>query len=270
VDLLAHFRQHAAELHIDASAVILWACSANVRAGLPLAMDPRQTAIKAAVFYYGVTGEIKEVRPELPILVVRAGLDGAGLNRGIEQLVARATAVNAPLTFINIPGAHHAFDVFDNNETSREAISRTLDFMKTQIPPSLQRDILTGVPEATAVAAVYRGDWAAAVKAYEGLAASRPGDPEVHRNFGNALSGVGQFNRALGEYQRALEPGNPNVGWVSYSAASASMKLGDTDAALKWIEKLRDIPPMRRQLSSDPDFASLKDNPRFKAIAELN
>jgi tetratricopeptide (TPR) repeat protein len=47
---------------------------------------------------------------------------------------------------------------------------------------------------------------------------------------------VGQFKRALDEYERALALGNPNVGWVSYSAASASMKLGDTDAALKWIE----------------------------------
>jgi hypothetical protein len=59
------------------------------------------------------------------------------------------------------------------------------------------------------------------------------------------------FN-VLDDNERALALGNPNVGWVSYSAASASMKLGDTDAALKWVEKLR--------LISDPDFVSLKDN----------
>ena len=47
------------------------------------------------------------------------------------------------------------------------------------------------------------------------------------------------------------------------------MKLGDTEAALQWIEKLKDIVPMRRRLLSDQDFAPLRDNPRFRVIAEL-
>jgi hypothetical protein len=48
------------------------------------------------------------------------------------------------------------------------------------------------------------------------------------------------------------------------------MKLGEPDKALKYIEKLAGIPPMRRRLNSDPDFAPLRDNPRFKAIADRN
>jgi tetratricopeptide (TPR) repeat protein len=132
----------------------------------------------------------------------------------------------------------------------------------------VQRGISAGIPEAKAASAVFRGDSAAAVRDYEALATTRPDDSEIHRNFGNALLGSGQYRRALAEYQRALDLGNPNRGWISYSAAVASLKIGDQEAALRWVEKLKDIPPMWRQLKSDPDFALLKDNPRFKAVAE--
>jgi hypothetical protein len=265
--LMRYLREHAAELHIDAGNVILWACSSNVSAGLPLAMDARNTAIKAAVIYYG-TAPVKDIRMDLPVLMVRAGLDGMGLNRGIGEFVAAATSSNAPLTFINVPAAHHAFDVRDDNDSSRSVIGRTLEFMRTQIQASAQREISAGLAEAKAAAAVFRGDSAAAVREYESLAAARPQDTEIHRNFGNALFGAGQYRRALTEFQRALDLGNPNRGWISYSAAVASLKVGDAEGALKWVENLKNIPPMWRQLKSDPDFATLKHNPRFKAVAE--
>jgi dienelactone hydrolase len=268
-DLLSYLKRHAAELHIDADTIVLWACSANARAGLPFAMDARQTAIKAAVFYYGALDEAKDLRMDLPILIVRSGLDGAGLNKGIDQLVARASATNVPMTFLNMPGAHHAFDVRDDNDTSRAVIARTLDFMKTQISPAAQRAIRDAMPDAAATAAVYRQDWPAALKAYEALTKTRPDDSELHRNYGNALLGLAEYQRALTEYERALALGNPNQGWIRYAAATASMKLGNSDAALDWIEKLKDIMPMRRQLKCDPTFAALKDNPRFKAVAEM-
>jgi dienelactone hydrolase len=268
-DLLSHLRRHAAELHIDPDTIVLWACSANARAGLPFAMDARQTAIKAAVFYYGSIEEPKELRMDLPILVVRAGLDGAGLNKGIDRFVSHASATNVPMTFVNVPGAHHAFDIRDDNDTSRAVIARTLDFMKTRISPSAQSAIRNAMPDAAATAAVYRQDWPAALKAYEALTKSRPEDSELHRNFGNALLELGEYKRALSEYERALALGNPNQGWIRYAAATASMKLGDAAAALEWIEKLKDIMPMRRQLNSDPTFAELKNNPRFKAVADM-
>jgi hypothetical protein len=269
VELMTYLKQHGAELGVDASNIILWACSSNVSAGLPLAMDPAQSQMKVGVFYYGVSDEVP-IRPDLPVLMVRAGLDGIGLNRGIDQFVTRASAANSPLTFINAPAAHHAFDVRDDNDRSRDIIDRTLYFMRTQIQPGAQREIQSGVTEAAAASAVYRGDAAAAMKAYEGLAATRPNDTEIRRNFGNALLAAGQYRRAIAEFERALELGNMNVGWISYSAATASIKLEDADGALKWIEKLKDIPPMWRQLSSDPNFVSLRDNPRFRTIAQMN
>ncbi len=150
---------------------------------------------------------------------------------------------------MNVSAAHHAFDLRDDNETSRAVIARTLDFMKAQTQESAQKEISAGLQEATAAGAAFRGDSATALREYAALAAGRPRDTE---------------------FQLALDTGNPNRGWISYSAAAASMKLGDMEAALKWVENLKDIPPMRRQLKSDPNFASLKDDPRFKAVAEQN
>jgi tetratricopeptide (TPR) repeat protein len=142
--------------------------------------------------------------------------------------------------------------------------------MRTQAQESAQKELSAGLQEAAAAGAVFRGDSATAVREYAAVTAARPRDSEVHRNFGNALLDAGQCQRALTEFQLALDTGNPNRGWISYSAATASMKLGDTEAALKWVENLKDIPPMWRQLKNDPNFVSLKDNPRFKAVAEQN
>jgi tetratricopeptide (TPR) repeat protein len=264
--ILRYLKEHSAELKIDASRIVVWACSSNVTVGLPLAMDPANRDIRAAVIYYGAA-QVRNLRLDLPLMMVRAGLDGAGLNKGIDGFVTWASSSNAPLTFLNLGAAHHAFDLRDDNEASRAAIAATLDFMKTQVRPANQQAIATGVEEATAASAVYRGDGAAAVRAYESVAAKKPGDAEVHRNYGNALLQAGEHRKALDEYKRALELGNPNVGWISYNAAVASLKLGDTDGALGYIEKLKNIPPMWRQLNGDPDMAPLKDNPRFRAVA---
>jgi tetratricopeptide (TPR) repeat protein len=268
-DLLDYLRQNAARLHVDAGSIVVWACSANAIRGLPFAMDPNNSAIKAGVFYYPVIDELKDLRMDLPIQVVRAGLDSPGLNRDIDKFVGQTSAANVPLAFVNVPGAHHGFDVRDDNETSRAIILRTLDFMKTQISPSAQREVRDAIPSATATSAVYRRDFPAALKAYEALSKSQPEDSEVHRNFANVLLELGEFKRAISEFERALAIGNPNQGNISYSAATASMKLGDVNAALNWIEKLKNIAPMRRRLKSDPVFAPLKDNPHFKAIADI-
>jgi hypothetical protein len=72
--LLQYLREHGSELGIDARNVILWACSANVTEGLPLAMDASNAAIKAAVIYYG-TAPVKAVRLDLPVLMVSTVLD---------------------------------------------------------------------------------------------------------------------------------------------------------------------------------------------------
>jgi hypothetical protein len=41
-----------------------------------------------------------------------------------------AMTQNLPITLINYPTGLHGFDVYDNNETTRQIIKNTLDFWK--------------------------------------------------------------------------------------------------------------------------------------------
>ena len=68
-----------------------------------------------------------------PMLIVRAGLDDAAINRSIDRLVAAAIAKNVSLDFLNHATGHHAFDILDDTVRSREIIQTTLDFMKIHL-----------------------------------------------------------------------------------------------------------------------------------------
>jgi len=128
-DLLAYVRSNAASLDVDESRIGIWSCSANVRVAVPLVMQQDRGYIRAAVFYYGVMpGE--PTRLDLPMLVVRAGHDVPGINKGIDAFAAKALAADAQVTLVNYVDAQHGFDLLDDNDQSREVIRQTLDFMK--------------------------------------------------------------------------------------------------------------------------------------------
>ena len=83
--IVSYVREHAAELRADPDRIGIWACSGHVSKSLPMAEDPARTTIKSAVFYYGAA-PVKQWRLDLPILMVRAGLDRPALNRSIGGL----------------------------------------------------------------------------------------------------------------------------------------------------------------------------------------
>jgi hypothetical protein len=90
-----------------------------VSAGLPIVEDPQRKAIKAAAIYYG-SADVPQVRLDLPVLFVRAGLDQPLSNQIFDRTIAAGMAANAPWTVLNYPGGHHGFDVLDDNDLSRE------------------------------------------------------------------------------------------------------------------------------------------------------
>ena len=135
--LFAHLRAHAAELGIDADNLALWACSANVHVGFPYAMDPARDFLKCAVIYYGNVDRAL-LRYDLPLLLVRAGLDTPLINNAIDAYVQRAVPANVPLTFVNVPSAIHAFDAFEDNDQSREVVKSTLAFLSENLSSGVQ------------------------------------------------------------------------------------------------------------------------------------
>ena len=134
-DLIDYVRKNAASLKLDENRICLWSCSANVRVGLPLVMQAERNYVRCAVFYYGVTAA-HPTRQDVPILLVRAGRDSPNLNAGIDNFVREAMTEDVPLTFVSYVEGQHAFDLFDDNDQSREIIKQTLSFMKFHLTRS--------------------------------------------------------------------------------------------------------------------------------------
>ena len=67
----------------------------------------------------------------LPLFIARADQDQMpNLNETIDRFLVKALSCNLPITFVNHPAAPHAFDLFDDSETSREILRQILAFMK--------------------------------------------------------------------------------------------------------------------------------------------
>jgi tetratricopeptide (TPR) repeat protein len=135
-DLVDYLQQHSSDLKFDQTRMAIWACSGNVGAGMPLAMQRNRQYIRALVMYYGAGWRPEDnviTRQDLNIQIVRAGLDFYNLNKSIETFMQRALETDAHVEFINYPEGQHAFDVFDDNDRSREIIKQTLDFLKRKL-----------------------------------------------------------------------------------------------------------------------------------------
>lgn len=263
--LIAHLTANANPMGIDESRIALWSCSANVRRGLPLAQS-LSAPIRSTVVYYG-TAEQPAYRRDLPVLFVRAGQDGAGLNRGLEAMIAKALADNAPVEAINVAAGVHGFDVRDDTEATRAAISGTLDFLAKTLTGPFHESVRAGANLANAAAAVYREDWSAAAIAYEGLVASNPRDSLLWQRLGEALRAKGEDADALKAFEKALSIGTPNRGLVSFAAATIYAQGNRLDNAFKVLEGMR--PQLRffaARLRTEPVFETLRKDPRFEEL----
>lgn len=159
-DVLRYVRAHG-DLGIDGERVGLWACSGNVPTALSVLMEP-QSCVRCAALLYGylldVDGttsvadaanvfrfanpcagrSLDELPADVPLSVARAGRDEMPrLNDTIDRFLARALALNLPVTAMNHPTGPHAFDIADNTDASRAAIRQILAFMQRHLNKSV-------------------------------------------------------------------------------------------------------------------------------------
>ena len=259
--LIAYLEQHAAEHGIEAIAV--YAGSGNVFNAFPAVEDPKQTAIKAAVMYYGAA-PITEFRLDLPVLYVRAGLDRPPVNESIAALTALAVGQNAPVTLLNYAGGHHAFEIADDNAATREVIDQTLEFVKRATSAPYQAALRASLGESTAAGYVQTRKFHDAAAAYARMVASRPDDARLRLAYGEALLGDGQFATACAEFDKLRDKG---LGYrdLGLPAARACAQKGDAGAAIAWLNSIpaRFLPA---SVGEEPVFAALKNRPDFQAI----
>jgi hypothetical protein len=261
--LLGHLTANGAALGVDRDRIAVYAGSGNVFRGLPLFLNPRRTALKAMVLYYG-SAEVKTFRGDLPTLFVRAGLDRPPVNHGMTRLITLAQTQNVPVTVVNYPGGHHAFEMVDDEPATRDVIDTTLDFVARSTAPAYQASLRRGLPEATAAAHVAAGEFEAATGIYARLVAASPGDDRLRLSYGEALLGASQFAAACAEFERLKGKGlGPRD--LGVPAARACVQKGDADAAIAW---LRSIPSrfLPRELEADPAFAPLRQRADFRAL----
>ena len=135
--LLAHLTTHAADYGVDVDRIALFAESGATWAALPAVQDPAQTAIKAAVMYYG-SANVETFRGDLPLLWVRAGRDSPRTNAEIARLSSLALTQNAPVTVINHPTGRHGFEGRDEDAMTRDVMEQTLSFIKRATSPQFR------------------------------------------------------------------------------------------------------------------------------------
>jgi len=110
-------------------------------------------------------------------------------------------------------------------------------------------------------------DWAAAAKSYDALVKSDPKNGRAWFRLGVSLQFLGKLPEAVDAYLKA-EAIAHNAG-VMVNLAIATARMGRREEALGWLEKAAAAGYAQPEvLSSDPDLAPLRDEPRFKAVAE--
>jgi len=157
-DLIVHIREKADAYGFNPDKIGVWSCSANVLTALTLLWGDRQEYLKCASLYYGLMvtpdqkfqktimklseqvsfstagmEKIKHFHQDLPLFIVRAGRDREDFNQAIEYFGSQAISKNVPLTIINYVEGRHAFDVYDDNDASRDIIQQTLNFMRRHL-----------------------------------------------------------------------------------------------------------------------------------------
>jgi acetyl esterase/lipase len=70
---------------------------------------------------------------ELPIVLIRVGLENPLVATTVDAFVAAATSRGANLHVVDVPDGRHGFDVLDHTGQSREAVERALDLLHTAL-----------------------------------------------------------------------------------------------------------------------------------------
>ncbi len=110
-------------------------------------------------------------------------------------------------------------------------------------------------------------NWAAATVAFEAVTKSEPNNGAAWYWLGMSYFSLSNFAKSSEALKRAAEITSNSS--VMFNAACAFARLKDKDQAFNWLNKAIDAGlPQAGLIQSDTDLAVLRDDPRFKAVAE--
>lgn len=156
--VLESINERAGELRLEPTRVGVLAVSGSVPTALTTLMKEATHSPACAVFGYGclldLDGETDvaaaarqfgfvnacaertfgDIRTDVPLLITRAGRDQfPAMNASIDRFLAHGLSANLPVTLVNHPTGAHAFDLFDDSQTSRDILRQTLQFLRQHL-----------------------------------------------------------------------------------------------------------------------------------------
>jgi len=91
--------------------------------------------------------------------------------------------------------------------------------------------------------------------------------PEEIFNQGVFYHNDGRYDKALGDYSRALKLSKKNNDHIYYAMAATELSMGNAENALKHLEKAIQLNEENRYFANnDPDFEPLATNNRFRNL----
>lgn len=124
----------------------------------------------------------------------------------------------------------------------------------------------SGMAEAEALFQAQK--WADASRAFEALTKAEPANGRAWLRLGGSLHALGQYERAVPAFERAVEI--LQGPFAMYNLACAYARLGNKDKAFEWLTKAFNAGfPQASLLQTDEDLASLRTDARFKELTTL-
>jgi dienelactone hydrolase len=128
-DALAAVAERADDLGVDPERIGVAAFSGGVPPTAAVLAGGAER-VRCAALCYGPLSDLAPDPALPPLLVVRAGRDHPGLNQTIDEFVSAAEQRGLAVELVHQPEGHHAFDVVDDSDASREVIDRVLAFLR--------------------------------------------------------------------------------------------------------------------------------------------
>jgi acetyl esterase/lipase len=263
-DLLRFVRSDGARLGIQTDRLAAWVCSGNVSSGLRVLMEDEDPGLRAAVVYYGAS-DAPKIRTDLPVFLVKAGLDNERLNAAIDTLAGRAAKAGAPWTVVYAPNAHHAFDALDETDESRRIVRDTLAFFREHLspppppaaPPSLARRALSHW---------FANEYAEAAADYGEYVRTHPDDATAWMRLGLSQAHLGKTAEAGASLEKATALGASSPVDL-YNVACGYALLDQPEKAIEYLDRAVSTGwGDKRRIAADEDLASLRGLERFQKI----
>lgn len=266
-DALTNFLHNTADKYkVNPKRLIVFSFSGNVQKGLPMITDPQRNFIRAGVVYYGY-GPVKSFKYDMPVFLVRSGLDNPRLNRNIDSITFRALSNNAPWTIINHQSGKHPFEFSEPIASSITVIKQTLEFMHSVTSDVYIKSLQQKADEIQAGTALYTSNWKEAVRLYSKII-DVDKNSDNYLKLGNAYFGAELYENALDAYQKCLDMGDKRFRDISIPASLAAARLKNVNETLKWLAVLAKSPGGKQYILTENQFNFVSNDERYISLTK--